>query len=169
MNLVWEWLHFEKLPAQTLYELLSLRQRVFVLEQRCFYLDADGLDQKAWHLLGWVKESSGRPSLVAYLRVLPPGARYAEHSIGRVLTSPEIRGRGCGRLVMQEGLARIAQEFGAVPVRISAQAHLEKFYGELGFKPVGIPYDEDGIPHLEMMIKAVCPVPDLEAAEPNPA
>ena len=35
--------------------------------------------------------------------------------------------------------------------RISAQAHLGKFYGEFGFMLVGEPYLEDNIPHQEML------------------
>ncbi|HWU88131.1 MAG TPA: GNAT family N-acetyltransferase, partial [Kofleriaceae bacterium] len=84
--------------------------------------------------------------IVAYLRIVPAGAKYDEASIGRVVTAPEARGTGLGRELMRRGLAAA----GRVPLRIGAQAHLEKFYGELGFVRASDVYDEDGIPHVEM-------------------
>ena len=44
--------------------------------------------------------------------------------------------------------------FGEVAIRIGAQAHLERFYGEAGFIRASAPYDEDGIPHIEMLRRA---------------
>ena len=45
MNAVLRLHTFAELSGEELYELLSLRQRVFIVEQRCAYLDADGLDR----------------------------------------------------------------------------------------------------------------------------
>jgi len=78
---------------------------------------------------------------------VPAGLKFAEVSIGRVVTAPEARGTGLGKELMQRALAA----FGPVPVRIGAQAYLERFYRELGFVPAGEPYLEDGIPHVEML------------------
>ena len=89
--------------------------------------------------------------MAAYLRVLLPGARFAEHSIGRVLTTAPFRGQGLGRELMLRGQARVAEQFGSVPIRIAAQAHLAHFYGSLGFVAVGDPYDEDDITHIDML------------------
>jgi ElaA protein len=133
------------MDAPTLYRVLALRAAVFVVEQRCAYLDPDGLDGAAWHLLGWDGDA-----LAAYLRVLPPAGDDATVRIGRVVVAPSHRGQGLGRAVMIEGLRRIAAVYGAVPVALSAQAHLRRFYGDLGFEVVGPGYDEDGIPHLPM-------------------
>ena len=146
-SLRWQWLRFGALGLDDLYDLLALRAQVFVVEQRCAYLDPDGLDRGAWQLLG--RDAAG--ALQASLRVVDPGLKYAEPSIGRVVTSPAWRGRGAGRALMVEGLARCQAAWPGQGIRISAQSHLAPFYGTLGFEAVGEPYLEDGIPHLEMI------------------
>ena len=128
------------------YEILSVRQEVFVVEQKCFYQDCDGADAKAFHLRGYQENK-----LVAYLRAFPAGVKFPEQSIGRVLTAPSHRGLGVGKVLMNEGLVRAEKEFGRAPIRIAAQAHLEKFYREFSFAPEGKVFMEDGIPHLEML------------------
>ncbi len=143
MNVRWVDRSFAELSAIDLHAIIALRERVFVVEQKCAYQDVDGLDPVARHV--WAEDHDGH--LHAYLRILPAGARYAEVSIGRVVTAPESRRSGLGRTLMRHGLA-IA---GAVPVRISAQAYLETFYTELGFTRASDDYDEDGIPHVEML------------------
>lgn len=145
----WQWLRFHDLGVDNLYDALALRCRVFVLEQGP-YLDPDGIDRSSWHLLG--RDAEGR--LQAYLRVVDPGAKYAEPSIGRVITSPERRGSGLGRVLMAEGLTRCDAAWPAQGVRISAQAHLAPFYRSLGFATVGDEYLEDNIPHVEMLREA---------------
>ncbi|HXH02094.1 MAG TPA: GNAT family N-acetyltransferase [Candidatus Competibacteraceae bacterium] len=145
-DLRWQFLPFDALDIHTLYELLALRQAVFVVEQECPYLDADGVDKLCHHLLGW---RCGR--LVACLRVVPPEVKYAEPSIGRVLTAPDERHSGLGRTLLAEGLRRTRELYPGQRVRISAQAYLQRFYKEFGFRVVSEPYDEDGIPHIEML------------------
>lgn len=145
----WTWCRFAELGVDKLYDLLALRCQVFIVEQ-VPYLDPDGLDRAAWHLLG----RDGAGVLHAYLRVVDPGAKYEEPSIGRVAVAAAARGQGLGRVLMHEGLARTAQVWPGRAVRIGAQAHLARFYGSLGFAPVGEPYDEDGIPHVEMLRSA---------------
>jgi ElaA protein len=142
----WRWCRFEALDVHQLYDLLALRSRVFVLEQGP-YLDADGLDRSCWHLQG--RDAAG--ALQAYLRAVDPGAKFTEPSIGRVLTAPEVRGTGLGRALMREGLARCAAQWPGLPIRISAQSRLTRFYRELGFQPVGDDYLEDDIPHRQML------------------
>jgi ElaA protein len=138
----WHVRAFAELTTAELYAIVHLRERVFVVEQKCVYLDADGLDPQAQHL--WATRDDG---VIAYLRILPAGVKYAEVTIGRVVTAPEARGGGLGRELMQRGIAAA----GAVPIRIGAQAHLEAFYGALGFRRAGEPYVEDDIPHVEMV------------------
>jgi ElaA protein len=142
----WLWSRFEELSLQSLYDVLALRQRVFILEQGP-YLDADGLDQHAWHLQG--RDAQGR--LMAYLRVVDPGHKYDEPSIGRVITAPEARGTGLGRGLIGEGVAGCDRLWPGRAVRISAQAHLQRYYRAVGFEPVGDEYLEDNIPHIEMI------------------
>lgn len=136
---------FHELGPDALYDLLRLRAEVFVVEQACVYQDLDGLDRGATHLLG-VEE--GR--LEAYARWRPEGDHVR---LGRIVTGPRIRGRGHGRRLMREALRRIAAEHPQTPVLIHAQVRLEGFYRDLGFETRGAPFDEDGIPHVEM----VCP------------
>ncbi|HET9821048.1 MAG TPA: GNAT family N-acetyltransferase [Burkholderiaceae bacterium] len=141
----WTWHRFEQLGVDGLYDALQLRCRVFVLEQGP-YLDPDGLDRRAWHLLG--RDEGG--ALAAYLRLVDPGAKFDEPSIGRVVTTPETRGTGLGRALVAEGVAGHDRLFPGCGNRISAQAHLERFYEAFGYRRVGEGYLEDDIPHLEM-------------------
>ncbi len=129
---------------------MVLRQRVFVVEQDCAYLDADDRDQGALHCLG---HSPDGTELLAYARLLPRGVAYPDyHSIGRVITAPEARGTGVGRPLMRACIQGVRKQFGEGPIKISAQAHLQGFYGSLGFEPVGEGYLEDGIPHWGMVL-----------------
>jgi ElaA protein len=142
VDLIWHVRTFAELTVSELYAIIALRQRVFVVEQNCVYQDADGVDQVSRHL--WAQQGD---AIAAYLRIVPAGAKFAELSIGRVITAPEFRGSGLGRDLMKRGIAAA----GAVAIRLGAQAHLEKFYGELGFVRASDVYDEDGIPHVEMI------------------
>jgi ElaA protein len=145
----WQWLRFAELGVDNLYDALQLRCRVFVLEQGP-YLDPDGIDRQAWHLLG--RDEAG--VLVAYLRVVDPGVKYAEPSIGRVVTALEVRGSGAGRALMAEGMAGCERHWPGHALRISAQARLERFYAGFGFARVSDNYLEDDIPHVEMLRSA---------------
>jgi ElaA protein len=145
----WTWQRFEDLGVDGLYDVLQLRCRVFILEQGP-YLDPDGLDRHAWHLLG--RDEAG--TLIAYLRLVDAGHKYDEPSIGRVVTAPEVRASGAGRALMVEGLDGAARWWPGRGNRISAQLHLEPFYASLGYERVGEPYGEDGIPHLQMFRRA---------------
>lgn len=147
----WEWLAFDQLGGAELYQVLALRQNVFVLEQRCLYQDLDGYDQQAWHLLGW-QTSGGQRRLAAYLRCLAPGAKFPEMALGRVLTAPEARGGGLGKELLRQGIARAGAHFPGQAIRIGAQLYLERFYQDFGFATTSAPYDEDGIPHIDMRL-----------------
>jgi ElaA protein len=140
----WHDKSFDELTVFELYAIIALRERVFVVEQRCAYLDADGHDGQARHL--WAADDRG---IVAYLRVVPAGEKFAEASIGRVVVDGRARGTGIGRELMRRGIALVDG-----PIRIGAQAHLQAFYNELGFETASPPYDEDGIPHVEMIKRA---------------
>jgi ElaA protein len=147
--LEWRCLPFAQVPAPSLYQLLALRSRVFVVEQRCIYQDLDGADLDARLLLGSLGQGG---QVVATARILPPAARFAEPSIGRVCLDPAWRGRGWGRLLMDFAIACAREHHSGLPIRISAQAYLQPFYASLGFTAVSAPYLEDGIPHLEMLL-----------------
>ena len=131
-----------------LYAILRLRSKVFVVEQNCVFLDPDGLDAQAAHLMG-----HGEGQLLAYARCFPPGVAFTEASIGRVVTDDAARGSGiCHALVLQ-AKALIERRWGRQPIRIGAQARLLHFYQGHGFADAGKPYLEDGIDHLEMLFQ----------------
>lgn len=149
-NIEWQCEELSKLTAEDLYAAMQLRQKVFIVEQNCAYLDADGSDQKAHHLLGW-KDNNGYRKLVAYARLFPPRIKYAESSIGRVATHPDVRGSGIGKSLMQEAITRIEQAGWGTEIRIAAQMYLERFYEGFGFRRVTEPYTEDDIWHVDML------------------
>jgi ElaA protein len=138
---------FETLTPNELYQILTLRSEVFVVEQQCVFLDMDQKDQKSEHLMLWDEKN-----LVAYCRILPAGISYTEPSIGRVVSSPKYRGTGAGRLLMQQAIKIARQRYGNQPIRIGAQLYLKKFYASLGFEVQGDTYLEDGIEHVEMTL-----------------
>ena len=142
----WLWSRFADLGVDNLYDALALRCRVFILEQGP-YLDPDGVDRSSWHLLG--RDDAG--TLQAYLRVVDPGVKFTEPSIGRVITAPPVRGTGLGRVLFAVGVQRCEATWPGQGIRISAQAHLARLYGGYGFVAVGEPYLEDDIPHVEML------------------
>ena len=146
-SLTWRVVAFDALTTHELYALLQLRSEVFVVEQACVFQDLDGADAQALHLLGWLPQ--GR--LVAYARCFAAGVKFAESSIGRVVTHDDVRGSGAGHALMQKAVACLTQHWGAQPIRIGAQARLEAFYQQHGFETTGAPYLEDGIAHIEML------------------
>ncbi len=146
----WQWQSFVQISSSDLYEVLAARQKVFLLEQKCLYLDMDGLDQGAHHLLGW-SNVDGKRRLAAYLRCLAPGTKFPEMSLGRVLTTAGSRGAGVGLELMGKGIAYAQQQHPGHRIRISAQVYLERFYAGFGFESVSTPYDEDGILHVDML------------------
>ena len=144
----WTWSRLDGvdgLGALGVYDMLALRARIFILEQGP-YLDPDGLDRQSWHLLG--RDDAGE--LRAYLRVVDPGLKYPEPSVGRVVLDKALRGSGLADELVSQGLQRAACAWPGQGNRISAQAHLQRFYGRHGFAVAGEVYIEDTIPHIEM-------------------
>lgn len=138
---------FDELTPQELYAILQLRNEVFVVEQNCVFQDADNKDQRSYHLMGWQNEK-----LAAYTRLVPPGVAYDKPSIGRVVTSPSVRGSGAGKELMKISIEKTKQLFGDIPILIGAQLYLKKFYESLGFQQSSEIYLEDGIEHIEMIL-----------------
>jgi len=147
----WRCCRFDALGLVELQNIYAARQQVFVIEQQCIYLDADGHDEAAFHLAAWVVD---QPTPLAYARLLDPGTKYAEASIGRVITTGRARGHGLGRELVTRAIAECARAWPSQGIRISAQTRLERFYAEFGFAAVGPAYLEDGIPHTEMLLRA---------------
>jgi len=149
-SLQWRLHEFDQFDTGQLYAVLAARVAVFVVEQDCPYQDLDGLDDVALHLVGW----AGDGAVVAYARILPPGTRFEQPSIGRVLTSLPGRRCGLGRELMRRAIDVVGERYPGHSVRISAQCYLQRFYSELGFAVDSAPYREDGIPHVEMELPA---------------
>jgi ElaA protein len=146
MQIQWILKPFEELTPYQVYAILQLRNEVFVVEQNCVFQDADDRDQLAYHLMGF-KDNK----LMAYTRLLPSGAVYAEASIGRVVTSPLARRSGAGKELMQQSIKTLYHLFGNVPIKIGAQLYLKSFYQSLGFEQISDVYLEDGIEHIYML------------------
>ena len=154
-SISWSWKRFQEFNTSELHELLAARIDVFIVEQQCVYQDLDGQDPGAYHLRGL-----GDQGLAAYLRLLPPGSRYPEPSIGRVFTVAAYRGRQLGRELMSRGIQGCRHYYPGQTLRVSAQAYLLAFYQGLGFVSVGPDYDDDGIPHVDMMLDTTAVVPE---------
>ncbi|MFN3909404.1 MAG: GNAT family N-acetyltransferase [Flavobacterium sp.] len=137
---------FAELTTLELYQILTLRSEVFVVEQNCIYQDIDGKDIKAWHVLMQYEKE-----LVGYVRLFQAGDYFDKASIGRVVVSPKHRGKQFGYALMQFAIKEITTIFKTNEIEISAQCYLQKFYESLGFQTTGVTYLEDDIPHVRMI------------------
>ncbi len=146
-ELEWRYKSFDELEPGELYAILNLRNKVFVVEQNCVYLDTDNKDQRSYHLCGW---KDGQ--LMAYARIIPPGIAFSEASIGRVATDPSYRRNGAGIILMRHAIDKTFSQFNVQSIKIGAQRYLLTFYSNLGFTQSGPQYLEDGIPHIEMIL-----------------
>jgi ElaA protein len=141
---------FDELRAAELYAILRLRSEVFVVEQNCVFLDMDDKDQYCHHLIGRRGDV-----LAGYSRIVPAGISYVESSIGRIVTSPVLRGHGIGRELILQSVQNLYTLYGKQPIRIGAQYYLLKFYESFGFVQKGEIYLEDGIEHVQMLMTNV--------------
>jgi len=138
---------FSALSVDELYDLLKLRQQIFVLEQNCIYLDTDGVDKDCLHLLGLV-----HGKIVGYARLIPKGYTYKTASIGRVVIDEKHRGNKYAYKLMEKAIELTKEEFKTKKITISAQLYLKEFYQNLGFKTVGDVYLDCDLPHLKMVL-----------------
>lgn len=139
---------YNELTIDELYSLLQLRSEVFIIEQDCVYQDIDGKDKNALHITGYLNEE-----IIAYARIFDKGIIYPEYcSIGRIATSFSERGKKHGNQLVEFSIKQCYKSFNSRAIKISAQAHLEKFYGHHGFYASGESYLEDGIPHIGMLL-----------------
>lgn len=148
------WIAWRDFDPDSLYALMRLRSAVFVVEQACVFHEMDGLDPRCEHLIA----SDETGEILGCLRLVPPGLKRP-HSpapaaqgpgLGRLVTAQTARGTGLGRRLMAEGIARCERDFPGAAIQLSGQQHLQRFYGSLGFEAIREPYDEDGIPHVDM-------------------
>lgn len=140
---------FDQLSLKELHDSLLLRSEVFVVEQNCVYLDTDGKDPKALHVLG-IDENN---KIVAYARILPKGQVYSSFvAIGRVVVSKDVRGKKYGHDLIKYTVNQSNKHHKDCAIKISAQSHLISFYETHGFQIKGEEYLEDGIPHTAMIL-----------------
>lgn len=137
---------FNKLTIVELYQILSLRNEVFIVEQNCVYQDIDHKDDKAHHVIGYYGDQ-----MVCYARIFKPNDYLENASIGRVIVSPNYRKRDYGNLLVKASIEAIESIFGESQIEISAQLYLQKFYENHGFEAIGTSYLEDDIPHIKMI------------------
>jgi ElaA protein len=147
--ITWTCKPFAELTVYELYDIIRLRNEVFVVEQTCVFQDADDKDQVCYHLSGIVNNQ-----LVAYARIMPKDISYNYVSIGRVITSPNYRKAGFGKALMTEAISVCYRLFGTQTIKIGAQLYLKKFYESFGFKQASEMYLEDDIPHIEMLLES---------------
>lgn len=146
--MTFEFKHFSELTTNELYDILQLRSEIFVVEQDCVYNDLDGHDKDAVHQ--FLKKDG---EIIAYSRLLKPGSRFSDFSIGRVVVKQSERGTGLGIRMMTEAKRYIIENWKAQKIKISAQKYLRKFYEDLEFVVISEEYLEDGIPHYGMLLE----------------
>lgn len=137
---------FSELSGSEVYELLKLRQDIFIVEQLCPFPDIDDLDQKCDHLFAY----SGA-DLVGYTRLSAPGVILKHPSVGRIVVAQKARNTGLGGVIVSKSMEFLKAKYPEKPIEISAQVYLKSFYGKHGFKPVEADYLLDGIPHVKMI------------------
>ncbi|HTM97493.1 MAG TPA: GNAT family N-acetyltransferase [Pedobacter sp.] len=147
MDLTWTYKNFEQLTVKELYTILQLRNEVFIVEQNCVYQDVDNKDYKSFHLMAFDGDN-----LAAYCRIIPPGTSFEEASIGRVITSPNYRGKGIGITLLEKAIREAEITFNINQLKIGAQLYLKKFYESFGFVQTSEVYLEDGIAHIDMLL-----------------
>lgn len=143
----WEIKGFDELTSRELYKILQLRINVFMLEQNCLYPECDDKDIAAHHLFAMLDSE-----IIAYCRLLAPGISYEDASIGRVIVVNSHRGKDLGNQLMQKAVDKLYIDYPNFDIRISAQAHLQRFYENLGFAKISEVYLEDDIPHIAMLL-----------------
>ncbi|MEN2466971.1 GNAT family N-acetyltransferase [Ornithinibacillus sp. JPR2-1] len=145
----WHIKKFQKLTNDELYEILKARTDIFVVEQDCPYPELDNQDQESLHFYLTVDRE-----LAAYIRLIPKGLKYENYAaIGRVLVVKKFRSHGYARQIMEKGIRYIHEQWHENEIKIQAQVYLKKFYGSFGFEQVSKEYLEDGIPHIDMVLK----------------
>ncbi len=150
-SIEWRWLNFDDISLNDLYDLLGLRQDIFIVEQCVPYRDVDGRDRASKHLFATLDGD-----IIAYLRALPRDLfETGFYSFGRVVVHPKFRRLGLGRELVRRVLSHFDEAHKDTPIKISSQLYLKEFYASFGFEAKGEPYIEDRIPHIAMIRRGI--------------
>ena len=143
----WQIKNYTNISVAELYQILRLRQEVFIIEQNCIYPDIDDKDHNAMHLLGTIDNK-----LIAYARLFQPDDYLQGYSsIGRVVVAKQKRGQQIGHALIKHAVHFLKTQYPHSPCKISAQAYLMTLYQSFDFIAEGNTYLEDGIPHIAMI------------------
>lgn len=140
--------YFDELNTTELYEILKLRQAVFVVEQNCPYHDIDEYDPVSVHLMMIEGDE-----LIGYARITEKGTRYPEVSIGRFLVKKDFRKDGYGDKLFTRAIDFIKDDMREDTIKIQAQTYMKNYYVKKGFKEISEAYLEDDIEHVDMIYK----------------
>lgn len=122
----------------------KVRTEVFVQEQGIpMDMEWDEADHTALHAVAY----NGLGQAVATGRLLNHIPRVSK--VGRMAVKRVLRGSHLGRDILH-ALMQAARDRGDTEIVLHAQRSAQEFYGRAGFSPVGEPFDEVGIPHIEM-------------------
>lgn len=146
MMLRYEIKHYSVLSKDDLFEIMKLRVAVFVVEQKCPYMEIDEYDRVSYHVC--LKDDD---RILAYLRVLPPGCTFKDASIGRVIAAE--RRKGYGTMIVKMGINVAKEKFNCDRIVIEAQTYARSLYEKCGFVQSSDEFLEDGIPHIQMIYK----------------
>lgn len=139
---MWYSKRFSELSTNELFEILYLRTKVFVVDQKRVYQEVDEHDPEAIHVFD-LEDSQ----IVAYARVFKQNEKV---TFGRVVTNPDYRGQGLGNELMQHVFTTIQKDFPKKEVEIEAQVQVEGFYQKFHFQTQGAPFLFNHTPHLKM-------------------
>lgn len=137
---------YGELTRDELFEILKLRNAVFIVEQECPYQDIDETDRVAYHI--FLRDEEG---IEAYLRVFRSEECPQEARIGRVIAVK--RRCGLGSRILKEGIRLAQEKLRAATVGLEAQVYARGLYEKQGFVQISEEFLEDGIPHIEMKRK----------------
>lgn len=144
--MIWKLKTFTELTNQELYQLLRLRAEIFVMDQQCLYLDPDGHDLKAYHLLCFHQDQ-----LVSYSRILPSKVVYPQASFGRIVVDKAYRGQGLAKELVTRAIQFLEDNLKEPVIKIQAQAYLQSFYAAYGFEAISDVYLDHELSHIDMI------------------
>ena len=138
---------YNDLSKDQFFDILKLRIEIFVVEQCCYYQELDNEDKEAFHV------SIYNDGIIVAVGRIIPNLHNKEVKIGRIAVKMEHRKKGLAYKMMKDIMNFISKKYKNFSVLLSAQTYLIEFYQSFGFKEIGNTYLEDGIEHINMVLK----------------